>query len=51
MLPRLPIVMLTGLMESSDDATSAINLQLMKPIGMAELERSLSGLLATTDTP
>jgi CheY-like chemotaxis protein len=51
MRPRLPIVMLTGLMESADDPTSAINLQLMKPIGMAELERSLGGLLAATDNP
>lgn len=47
--PQLPIVMLTGLMDTDDDATSAINLQLMKPVGMAELDRAIGGLLASSE--
>ncbi len=43
--PKLPIVMLTGLMEVEPAAPGVINLHLMKPVGLQELERAVSGLL------
>ena len=44
--PNLPIVMLTGLMEVEPAAPGVINLHLMKPVGLQELERAIGGLLA-----